>query len=268
MNKKWIISIICFICILLFSFILYKSLYKEIKILNYSDLKKEIVDDVYAIVYFGKENEDISTLLKDFTKNNEFNIYYSSATLDELNELLKTNELETDKLEVFVLFMEGVPYKVLENNLDYNEYTEQISKYFYGIIPDDEIVYKIPNNAEQLLKKINSKNYTVMIIGQESCHYCDLYKNVFNDIAGSYNLDIYYIDVDTFSSDEYKKIQALNYKIPGRCTKTGEDTTLSGIIPKPITIITKKGKFIDCIKGYVGKEILFNKLKDYNIVKE
>ena len=89
--------------------------------------------------------------------------------------------LKTDNLEVFVLFMEGIPYKVLANDLDYNEYTEQISKYFYGTIPEDEIVYKTPNNAEQLLKKINSKNYTVMIIGQESCHYCDLYKNVFNE---------------------------------------------------------------------------------------
>ena len=268
MNKKLIIGIISLIFVLLFGLILFKSIYKEIKILKYNDIKEEINDDVYAIVYFGEYDDNISSLLKDFTKNNEFDIYYSSATLDELNELLKTNNLQTDQLEVFVLFMEGVPYKVLSNDLDYNEYTEQISKYFYGTIPDDEIVYKVPNNAEQLLKKINSKNYTVMIIGQETCHYCDLYKNVFNEVANSYNLDIYYIDVDNFAADEYKKIQDLNYKIPGRCTKTGEDTTLSGIIPKPITIITKKGKFVDCIKGYVGKDILVNKLEEYKIIKE
>lgn len=268
MNKKWIISIFSFIVVLLFSLIIYRSTYKEIKILSYEDIKEELNNDVYSIVYFGKENDNISTLLNDFTKNNEFEIYYSSANIDELNELLKTNNLKTDNLEVFVLFMEGIPYKVLANDLDYNEYTEQISKYFYGTIPEDEIVYKTPNNAEQLLKKINSKNYTVMIIGQESCHYCDLYKNVFNEVADLYKLDIYYIDVDTFSADEYKKIQDLNYKIPARCTKNGEDTTLSGIIPKPITIITKKGKFVDCIKGYVGKNILVNKLMEYNIVKE
>jgi hypothetical protein len=37
--------------------------------------------------------------------------------------------------------------------------------------------------------------------------------------------------------------------------------------PKPMTIITKKGKFVDCIRGYVNKEEVISVLEDYKIIE-
>ena len=59
----------------------------------------------------------------------------------------------------------------------------------------------------------------------------------------------------------------LNFDIPAKCTTTGYPTTMKAGFPKPMTIITKKGEFVDCIRGYVNKEEVLNKLAEYKIVE-
>lgn len=60
----------------------------------------------------------------------------------------------------------------------------------------------------------------------------------------------------------------LDFEIPAKCTTTGYSTTMSKSFPKPMTIITKGGKFVDCIRGYVPEETVLETLKEYKIVKE
>ena len=59
----------------------------------------------------------------------------------------------------------------------------------------------------------------------------------------------------------------LNFEIPAKCTTTGDSTTMKAAFPKPMTIITKKGEFVDCIKGYVNKEEVLTMLEQYGIVE-
>ncbi len=60
----------------------------------------------------------------------------------------------------------------------------------------------------------------------------------------------------------------LDYEIPAKCNTTGYSTSMKKSFPKPMTIITKNGEFVDCIKGYVTEENVLDMLKQYKIVKE
>ena len=64
-----------------------------------------------------------------------------------------------------------------------------------------------------------------------------------------------------------KKIKELDFTIPAECTLTGKEAKFSGSFPKPMTIITKNGKLVDCIRGYVTEDTVVEKLKEYKIIK-
>ena len=65
--------------------------------------------------------------------------------------------------------------------------------------------------------------------------------------------------------NDLEKVNTLT--IPKECTTTGEDTTLAEGYPKPLTLITKKGKLVGCIKGYVSEDKLVSKLKEYKVLE-
>ena len=88
-----------------------------------------------------------------------------------------------------------------------------------------------------------------------------------HEVAGKYNLDIYYFDTDKYDQKELEKIYKLDFTIPKECTTTGEETTLAEGYPKPLTLITKKGKLVGCIRGYVSEDKLVSKLKEYKVLE-
>ena len=54
----------------------------------------------------------------------------------------------------------------------------------------------------------------------------------------------------------------LDLTIPGECVTNGVETTFKKGFAKPMTIVTKNGKLIGCIKGYYDKETYISKLKE------
>ena len=86
-------------------------------------------------------------------------------------------------------------------------------------------------------------------------------------MAKKYNLSIYYFDRDTYDEGEYQKVMDLDYTIPGTCTQSGEETTLGSKFDKPLTVITKKGSLVGCIKGYVTEDVLVDKLVETKVIK-
>ena len=129
------------------------------------------------------------------------------------------------------------------------------------------INYKTLSTASEYIKKVNSNELTVAIFGYESCSYCNLYKPIFNKVAKDYDLDIYYFDTEKYDQDEYNEILELDLTIPASCTVDGIETSLKNGFPKPMTLITKKGKLVGCIKGYVSEDYLVGKLKEYKVLK-
>ena len=118
------------------------------------------------------------------------------------------------------------------------------------------------------MKVIKSKNVIMTVFGRNSCYWCNKFKPVYNEVAQEQNVEIYYIDSDSFDKDEYNKILNSGLNIPAKCTESKEkDLPLSSGFGTPLTIFTKKGKEIDCIGGYVNKASLESKLKSVGMIK-
>ena len=87
-------------------------------------------------------------------------------------------------------------------------------------------------------------------------------------MAKENNLPIYYFDSDNYDETEFQKVINLDFEIPAKCNTKGEVKTMTQGFAKPMTLITKNGKLVDCIKGYVKEEKLMDTLGKYKLVKK
>lgn len=249
--------------------ILYLVRYNANKIITIEldQISEKVKIDNYVMVYFGDENENITKLLKKYKKEYVIKSYYAPTDLKKLNSYLEQYKVKAVRNDVFALFIDGEFTSIINTRKD-EKIRELIRKYLYGEIPESERNYKVLTTAEEYIKKVNSKDYTIAVFGSESCSYCTLYLPVINNIAGDYNLDIYYFDSDNYNQDEYEEILDLDLEIPGECTLDGHDTSFVMGFPKPMTIITKSGKLVGCIRGYVVEDVVIDKLKEFKLIKE
>lgn len=267
--KKYLYLIITILLVLVLVLILFLTRKGKFEIveLDYSTILERITDDGAAILYPKSLNSKVTGLLKKYYKDYKILSYNADLKKEEIDALLANADLKTDSEEIFIIFMNGkiVDYVDVSNE---KRVLELLDKYLYNIIPESERYYRVLSTANEYIKKVNSKKYTVAVFGIDNCTYCDLYLPVVNNIAKNYNLDIYYFNRDEYDANEYDKIMDLDFEIPAKCTTTGYSTTMSKTFPKPMTIITKGGKFVDCIRGYVPEDEVLLKLKEYKIVKE
>lgn len=265
--KKYIIPLSIIIVGLLVILIIAKKNEFVIEEVDISNITNEITTDGGSILYTGELTKDVKSKLKDIYDTYKITCYYSNITLNEINDLIDDYELSTENENIYIIFMNGEIVDIV-NIDDDTTITEKIEKYLYNKIPASEVYYKVLSTADEYIKKVNSKKYTIAVFGKSDCTYCDLYLPVINTIAKDYNLDIYYFDKDTYDEDEYEEIMELDFTIPAKCTTTGYSTTMSQSFPKPMTIITKGGEFVDCIRGYVTENDVLKVFKEYGIVKE
>lgn len=266
--KKNIFLIVTFaiVVILLLILLISKKAFSVVE-LNKNDILSEIDSSGASLLYTKKMSPNIRKKMKSLYKEYRILSYNSEMELSEINELIKDADLTVATDNVFILFMNGEVVDVVDATDD-NKIVEKIEKHLYNIIPESERAYQVLSTADQYIKKVNSKDYTVAVFGRKDCTYCDLYLLVVNKIAKEKNLNIYYFNRDEYDEDEYEKIMDLDFEIPAKCNTTGYSTTMSKSFPKPMTIITKNGKFVDCIKGYVTEDNVLEMLKQYKIIKE
>lgn len=264
----YLIITFIFVLILLFILMMVKRNSFSVEHLNNDDILSNIDTRGASILYTKELTPEIKKKLKSYYESYKLLSYNAEMSLTDINDLLSKysiEEIDTDT--VFILFMNGEPVDVV-NASDDNKVTEKIEKHLYNIIPASERAYKVLSDADQYIRKVNSKEYTIAVFGVKDCTYCDLYLPVINNIAKEKNIDIYYFNRDEYDEDEYEKIMALDFEIPAKCTTTGYSTSMSKSFPKPMTIITKSGEFVDCIRGYVTEEKVLDMLKEYKIVRE
>ena len=265
-NLYLVVTVIVVLLLLLILIISKKDTFSVVE-LESSDILNNVETNGASILYTKELNDNIKERFESYYNEFKIKTYYSVMDLTSINELLADYDLSSENDNIFIIFMNGEPVDVV-STIDNNRVLELINKHLYNIIPESEIAYKVLSTANQYIKKVNSKDYTVAVFGIDNCTYCDLYLPVVNDIANKYNLDIYYFNRDQYDEDEYEKIMDLDFEIPAKCTTTGYSTSMSKSFPKPMTIITKNGKFVDCIRGYVTEDTVLKMLKEYKIVKE
>lgn len=264
-KMKWIIALL--LVALVGGFLGYRisvSGFKTIIFSNISDL--ETVD--YEILYLSEIDDDRKEFLKELIKDTRIQVNQTNPeSIVEVNAFLSDYELEIDSLDYYIIMTNGEVDGVISGSEEEWRVKELVRWYFFNEIPASEIAYIMPESAEEYAKIINKNEYNVTVLGYASCTYCNLYMPKVNNVAAKYGIAIYYFDKDA-DIDLFEDVRDLNLDILAKCTKNNIATTTNGNFSKPMTLITKKGKTVDCIRGDVKESELEEMLLKYNIIKE
>ncbi len=286
MRSNFIKVLICAIVILLIgALVVIRQNKVNVETIKIADIEATVKKNDYSVVFFGDIIDENLSRLKWMHKNYNVQVYIVEATIDEFKNYYenqaqyvvddsKTAQKEHEEyldslyLPKFVFYTEDTLVDIWNTGEDDSYYRDLLEKYIEGKIPASEIAYKTPAKADDFIKLVNSKKYTVAVFGYEGCSFCNLYVPIFNEVAKDYGIDIYYFDRDNYDNKQFTKIMDLNLDIPAECTLDGLATSTAKGFPKPMTLITKSGKTVDCLRGYVSEATLVAKLQEYAIIKD
>ena len=276
MERKYILASVAIFIVLIGILVVSKiSMGVDVKLVKLKDFKSTSVENSYTLIYLGNVDENRVKEMKKYNKDYLITPYYNDDNLEDVSQFVSQytdsfseEQLELEDLNKYLIFLKDKLVGVVDGDLNDEQMREQLDKYLHNIIPQSERYYRVLSTADEVKKKVNSKEYTITVFGAESCSYCNLYLPVFNKIAKKYNLDIFYFDADNYDKNEYNKVLETDLAIPAECTLDDKDTTIKGAFPKPMTIISKSGKEVGCIRGYVTEDVVVEKLKEFGIIKK
>ena len=104
-------------------------------------------------------------------------------------------------------------------------------------------------------EKINNKENFVLCISRTTCSHCNNYKPKLKEVANKYNINIYYTDVDLYSSEDLDKYNSL----------------ISFYGSTPVTIFIKNGEektTATRIEGDVSTDKIIEKLKKNGFIQD
>lgn len=267
-NKLYIIIPIIIIIILVTTIFVYRSNNVAIKDITKETYQEELKKNNFSIIYLGELTNNIKNKMKLMKGKYNISLYSANMSVNEINDLLVKNNLRVENLNNYILYTNETPVAVLNTELSDEKYVENVEKYFFNIIPESERAYKVIDKADDYIKMVKSKKNTIAVFGYEGCSYCNLFIPVFNNVAKQEKLDIYYFDRDNYNVEQYEKIMDLDLKIPAECTLNGKESSFTQGFPKPMTIITKSGDVVGCVRGYVTEDVLTKKLKEFGVLEE
>lgn len=268
--KSWLVPLII-VAVLAIPIVVNYVKSKTLTKIDFEDFTESISTTDFALTYIGDLKADTySDLQKSLVElKNKYDttvevISKSDLTDDNWNSIKEAGTDIADNAYVFVRDGEIV---YAASNLTSDRVDVLINKYLNNVIPDGEVYYKTFTTYKEYMKLVNSKNVTMAVFGRNSCTWCNKFKPIYNDVANEYNVDIYYVDSDSFDSTEYSKILNSGLKILAKCNSTGEESLLSDGFGTPLTIFTKNGETVDCISGYTNKTGLVSKLTEVGLIK-
>lgn len=142
------------------------------------------------------------------------------------------------------------------DNIEY--YSEEIPNYYHEFM--EEHNFENYSNLTKIdyyefLRLYNSNDNSIVVITQSGCGYCKLYKPVINEIAYSYDIDIYYIDISEMSDKEYTNM-----------TDTIDYFSEHEYWGTPTTLIVSDSKTVNYLEGYTDYEGLKYFLSQNNLL--
>lgn len=105
----------------------------------------------------------------------------------------------------------------------------------------------------ELEEKINNNETFAFVIGSRTCSACQMYKGTMEKIIKDYGIQIYFIELDGISEEDYSKLKSKFYF---------EYT--------PTTVFIENGSertSYDRFSGAVSYSEVVERLKSYNIIK-
>lgn len=272
-NKTWIVVVIVCVILLLPIIIDYIG-NSKIKQIAYDDYLDIVSNKENALIYVGDLSQDsydeVMDVLKEVSKSAKATDYSSEYTIYSIDSAELTDD-ESAKIGTengYAFIISGDKQKVLSASATTDYLVDSVDAYYNANFTSTNTSYKIAKDAASFEKLVDSKEITVAVFGRDTCYYCNIYKPVYNAVAEKYGLDIYYFNSDSYDASEYQKVLKLGLKIPAQCNSTGKESLLSDGFGTPLTLITKKGKTIDCISGFVDRATLITKLKENKLIEE
>lgn len=107
--------------------------------------------------------------------------------------------------------------------------------------------------SSKWVEKSKEDNVMATVFAQTTCSWCEKFKPVVKEVIGETGATIYWIDVDVIPEEDFASF--------------GEAYSELQDFGTPYTIITKAGKKVDEISGYVEKDELIDTLKENGIIK-
>ena len=104
-------------------------------------------------------------------------------------------------------------------------------------------------------EKIKEQKDNLILIARPTCSFCQKFVPILEEIVSEYNIEVSYLDTDTFSSEENEAF----YK-SSELFKSNEFGT-------PTLIVTNDQKIIKYHIGYMEKDDTVDWLKDAGIIK-
>ena len=255
-DRKKIFILSGFIIAVILVLIIVRSL--SIKKVSINTVYDIIKDSDYTLVYSGDYNNDVYKELKQLRDKYGVSIYLFSEEKNEvIDYLYEVDDLMEDPQgNLYVIYDKGGFIGYIDDTRDKDEY---FKKYIENYIPIVERNYKEPT-IDELKELYNSKNKTIIVLGNEECSFCSKLEHVINEVAASYKYDINYINVSRYTDEDIENLYNLELIVPAECTKANESTNIRDGYAKPMTLVTKKGKVIGCIKGYYDRNTYTSKL--------
>lgn len=243
---------------------------KRVDVISYNEYNDLFDSGDFALVYFGNtDSKDYSDIKANLSALKvEFDVNITAVNYNKLSaanaSALKKDLVST---EGYVFIKDKQVAYVLEGETTTENLEVLINKIYNGIIPDEDVNYKSLSTYDEFMRVVNSKKTTMFVFGRDNCPYCNKYKPIYNEVAGEYKLDIYYMNTLTLDKTEFNKILNSGLTIPAECNDSKQEELLSSINGVPLTIFTKSGKTVGCIGGSVGEEELLSKLKTVGMIK-
>ena len=256
--KKLLLFILIIILVAVLIIIRINS--NKIKEISINNISSYIDKKPYTLVYYGDISDELIATFKSFKEEYKMNIYKSNDSLDEIKTYINNKDKELDGETVYFIYDNSGLLGIISGN-ELNYLTEYIDKYIRNSIPTPEREYNV-STASQYIQMFNSKKTTIAVFGTNSCSYCTMLEHVINDISKDNTYEIYYYNRDRMTTTDYEQIMDLDLAIPAKCTTNNQDTSFKNGFPKPMTVVTKSGKLVGCIKGYYDKDTYLSKLKE------
>ncbi len=262
MRKNWLLIIVIIILVLLVGGFIFARINRN-RIINASIDKIESIykKNVYTLFYKGERNDDIDKALKAYISDYKIKVYYLTDDFDKVKEYYEAivnEDIESDT--IFAIYdQEGNKEVIYNDRINYT--SEYIKKVMFNYVPTLERNYKL-STASQYISMLNSKDLTISVFAEDKCSYCNMLEPVINEVAKEIDKPIYYYNPDRMDEDEYKTIMNVDLTIPGSCTTQGIETSFKKDFAKPMTLVTKAGKVVGCIKGYYKKDVYLEYLKE------
>lgn len=178
-------------------------------------------------------------------------VYYlsdevSNSSLKDIEKELKTDKVSYKNTSLVIVenkkVTDGIEKNLDNSNKIYDFLDEAgLAKFSCNTTSDEEFENLAKLTYDQYDCLYNSDKPFVVVFTQSTCGYCEQFLPVINEYAGTNNLPVYYLEIDTMDSEDSNKVfNSLSYF---------EENTDWGT---PLTLAIKDKKVVTELSGYTS----------------